>query len=123
LIDGLQDAFSEAFGLFEPFEDEEQALKEGWLTVPSEELRSRFARVAEEGLESFGLPTDIPSRLVEGAEFVASSSGDLIAEDAAPTTSVQPSGLGGRRGMHTEDFEQLWADLTHTHREDPTATW
>ena len=123
LIDGLQDAFSEAFGLFEPFEAEEDALKEGWLTVPSEELRTRFAKRAEVGLESFGLPTDIPARLVEGAEFVASSSGDLIAEEAAPTKTTQPSGLGGRRGQHTEDFEQLWSDLTYTHREDPNATW
>ena len=123
LIDGLQDAFSEAFGLFEPFEAEEDALKEGWLTVPSEELRTRFAKRAEVGLDSFGLPTDIPARLVEGAEFVASSSGDLIAEDTAPVKAAQPSGLGGRRGQHTEDFEELWSDLTFTHREDPNATW
>ena len=124
LIEALQDAFSEAMGLFEPFEAEDDALKEGWLSVPSEELRSRFARLAESRLDALGLPTDIPAQLVQGAEFVASSSGDLIADAPAPAAPPKTSsGLGGRSGRHTEDFAQLWADLTHTHREDPAATW
>jgi ring-1,2-phenylacetyl-CoA epoxidase subunit PaaC len=123
LIDALQETFSEAMGLFEPFELEEEAIKEGWLAVPSEELRTRFSRLAEEALEAFGLPTDIPSRLAESAEFVASSSGDLIAGDESRGSETHSSGLGGRKGRHTEDFAQLWGDLTHTYREDPTATW
>ena len=123
LIDALQEAFAEAMGLFEPFELEEAAIKEGWLTVPSDELRTRFARHAETALDAVGLPTDIPSRVTESAEFVASSSGDLIAGDRAPEAAHPSSGIGGRRGHHTEDFEELWSDLTHTYREDPTATW
>ena len=123
LIDALQDAFSEAMGLFEPFELEEQAVKEGWLPVPSEELRTRFVAHAESALDALGLPTDIPARLVESAEFVASSSGDLIAEEPSGAIAATPSGLGGRRGRHTQDFDALWDDLTHTFREDPAATW
>lgn len=130
LIDALQDAFFEAMGLFEPFDREEEALKEGWLSVPSEELRARFVQQAGIALETYGLPADIANSLpvhqsgmAESAEFVASSSGDLIAEDSEPLPERPPSGLGGRGGRHTEDFEELWADLTHTYREDPNATW
>lgn len=123
LIDGLQNAFSEAMGLFEAFDLEDEAVREGWLPVPSEELRTRFASHAESALDALGLPTDIPARLVESAEFVASSSGDLIAEETSGTTPQGPSGLGGRRGRHTSDFDALWDDLTHTFRKDPAATW
>ena len=123
LIDALHEAFSEAMGLFEPFDLEDQAVKEGWLPVPSEELRTRFAQRAEEALDAFGFPTDIPARLVESAEFVASSSGDLLEEGTAARREQAPQGLGGRRGQHTEDFDTLWEDLTYTFRKEPNATW
>lgn len=123
LIDALHEAFSEAMGVFEPFELEEQAVKEGWLPVPSEELRTRFAQRAEEALDGFGFPTDIPARLVESAEFVASSSGDLLEEGTGAEREQTSQGLGGRQGRHTEDFETLWEDLTYTYRREPNATW
>jgi len=124
LIDALHDAFSEAMGLFEPIELEEDAVKEGWLPVPSGELRIRFAHKAGEALDSLGLPTEIRSRLDQSAEFVASSSGDLIADGETHEDGVSiPSGLGGRSGEHSSDFDALWDDLTHTFREVPGATW
>jgi ring-1,2-phenylacetyl-CoA epoxidase subunit PaaC len=123
LIDALHDAFSEAMGLFETIDLEEEAVTEGWLPVPSGELRSRFAHRAGEALDELGLPTDIRARLDQSAEFVASSSGDLIAGTAPREDGAPSAGLGGRRGNHTGDFDGLWDDLTHTFREVPGATW
>jgi ring-1,2-phenylacetyl-CoA epoxidase subunit PaaC len=123
LIDALHDAFGEALGLFEEFESEAAALKEGWITTPSAELRARFVSRTSTALDELGLPTDIRARLDESAEFVASSAGDLIASEGIKADSPIGSGLGGRNGQHTEDFDQLWNDLTHTYREVPGATW
>lgn len=125
LIDALHEAFPEAVGLFEPFDGEEIAVDKGWLPQPSAELQATFFDRVTEALDALGLPTDIRARLDETAEFVASSSGDLIAGAPAadPGRSEGSSGLGGRLGKHTEDFESLWADLTHTYREVPGATW
>ena len=83
-------------------------------------------------LGELGLPTDIDAPLDEAAEFVASSSGDLIASAAAPPaggaegaarTSEGPAGRGGRYGRHTGDFEQLWDEMTSTYRSSPGASW
>lgn len=124
LIDALHDAFSEALGLFEPIEREDEAITAGWYPVASSELQARFARRAGDALDELGLPTEIRARLDESAEFVASSAGDLIAEEAQEDEArTSPSGLGGRKGLHTDDFDQLWGDLTYTYRETPGARW
>ena len=123
LIDALHEAFAEAMGLFEPIDLEEDAVKSGWLPAPSTELRQRFATQAGRALDDLGLPTEIRARLDESAEFVASSSGDLIAENNESEDAPAPSGLGGRRGRHSADFDELWDDLTYTYRRNPGATW
>ncbi len=123
LTDALHDAFSEAQGLFEPVEEESTAVEDGWLPVPSHELREIFADRAGQRLDDLGLPTEIRARLDESAEFVASSAGDLIAKTEPQDQESAPSGLGGRRGSHSADFDQLWEDLTYTYREDPGASW
>ena len=33
------------------------------------------------------------------------------------------SGEGGRRGRHSDDFVELWEDLTGLYRAHPGATW
>jgi ring-1,2-phenylacetyl-CoA epoxidase subunit PaaC len=124
LEDGLSGAFAEAIGLFEPLELEGEAVDEGWLPQPMSELRTAFVDRATSALDDLGLPTEVRGGLDESAEFVASSSGDLIAspEGGAPE-STRPTGLGGRSGEHTEDFEQLWGEMTKTYRAHPGATW
>jgi len=121
---GLSSAFAEAIGLFEPIELEAEAVDEGWLPTPSSELKATFIERTSDTLDDLGLPTDVRADLDESAEFVASSSGDLIASpdggDAAP---AQPTGLGGRSGEHTGDFDQLWGEMTKTYRQHPGATW
>ena len=124
LIDALTQAFSEAAGLFEPYEMEEAAVKEGWLPVPSDDLGRRFSDRATRALDELGLPTEVGATLDEHAEFIASSSGDLIAEDESGAGGTDsPSGLGGRQGRHSEDFGELWDLMTSTYRAHPGATW
>ena len=124
LIEALHETYPEALALFEPLEHEEMAVKEGWLPVPSDELRTRFLTRANAAMDELGLPADHLPGAAESAEFVASSSGDLIQSEG--THQEQPlsvAGTGGRRGEHTGDFDELWNDMTYTYRSHPGASW
>jgi ring-1,2-phenylacetyl-CoA epoxidase subunit PaaC len=125
LVDAMAHAWPEARGLFEPFELEEEAVYKGWLPTPSQELGIRWAKETAETLDELGLPTEIHGRADESAEFVASSSGDLIAGagDGTAEHVEGPDGFGGRRGHHTEDFAELWEAMTGQYRAHPGATW
>ena len=125
LVGAMARAWPEARGLFEPFEHEEEAVYKGWLPAPSEELGIRWAKETAAALDELGLPTEIHSRADESAEFVASSSGDLIAGagDATAEAVEDPDGFGGRRGRHTDDFTSLWEVMTGQYRAHPGATW
>ena len=123
LLHALTDAFPDALGLFEPFEHEEDGLAEGILPVPSSELRDRFVIRASETLDGLGLPTDLTSVKEQVGEFVASSSGDLLATEEQSSPPARSDGLGGRRGTHTADLDEIWDVMTKTYRENPGATW
>jgi ring-1,2-phenylacetyl-CoA epoxidase subunit PaaC len=125
LEDAMVAALPDAVGLFDPFELEDEAVKEGWLPMPSEEQRRRFSDRVSTALDELGLPTEMAGRLDESAEFVASSSGDLIASDDATAggTGETTTGTGGRSGRHTQDFDELWDVMTKTYRAHPGATW
>ena len=124
LVEGITNAYDDAMGLFEPFELEDEAVKEGWLPVPSGELRQRFVDRVGKQLDELGLPTHFTSRADESAEFVASSSGDLIASEGGGG-SGEPThdGLGGRTGKRSPEFQALWDDLTAMYRAHPGASW
>ncbi|MDQ3752870.1 MAG: phenylacetate-CoA oxygenase subunit PaaC [Actinomycetota bacterium] len=117
---------SAAAGLFEPFEREAEAIEEGWLTVSSEVLGRRFVGEAVDALDQLGLPAGVVPPGWQ-TEFVASSSGDLIAADRDEPREASVTGglagLGGRSGRHSPDFSGLWTDMTRTYRSDPEATW
>ncbi|MPZ68865.1 MAG: phenylacetate-CoA oxygenase subunit PaaC [Actinobacteria bacterium] len=126
LIDAMTEAFTDAMGLFEPIELEEAAVKEGWLPVPSAEMKARFVERTTTALDDLGLPTEVRAIDDRAAEFVASSSGDLIENAAAgegPSPLPIAHGLGGRKGRHSPDFEILWTEMTSTYQENPGATW
>lgn len=126
LADGVAKAFRDAAGLFEPFEKEDEALSDGSLPVSSEELGKTFLARASEQLDRLGLPTAAASDSGEGAEFVASSSGDLIADESTSSSgepAVTSDGFGGRRGKRTAEFDRLWEEMTATYRTDPGARW
>jgi ring-1,2-phenylacetyl-CoA epoxidase subunit PaaC len=126
LIDSMTEAFTDAMGLFEPIELEETAVKEGWLPVPSAEMKTRFVERATAALDDLGLPTEVRAIDDRAAEFVASSSGDLIegaTASSGPEAPPAAHGLGGRKGRHSPDFEILWTEMTSTYRENPGARW
>jgi ring-1,2-phenylacetyl-CoA epoxidase subunit PaaC len=124
IMPAMTTAFGEAAGLFEPFECEQEALAEGWLPVASPLVRTRFLEWATSALDELGLPGGTEHEEAATSEFVASSSGDLIAgeEVAADQPVVVPEG-GGRRGRHTDDLRELWAAMTTQYRENEGATW
>lgn len=123
LIDALTHCYSESPGLFEPLESEDSILEAGLLPCSSGELRSRFRERSTGELEGFGLPADVHPDLDDSAEFLASSSGDLIASDEQRSPAVYASGFGGRKGHHSDDFKELWDEMTSTYRRDPEASW
>jgi ring-1,2-phenylacetyl-CoA epoxidase subunit PaaC len=120
LVEALGTAYPDALALFDDIEGEDQALKEGLITTSSADLRERFQTSITEHLENIGLSIDAT---LHDAEFVASSSGDLIETDEDGTSSAMPQSSGGREGSHTSDFEELWDVMTLRYREDPKATW
>lgn len=123
LIAALGEAFPDALGLFEPVEREDEAIKDGLVTVPSTELRQRFIDRMTQALDDLGLSGSVAGETAHTAEFVASSSGDLIetAETGSPANRAE--GTGGRSGKHSPDFEELWEIMTLQHRQNPGATW
>lgn len=125
LVDAVGEAFAESAGLFEPFEEEQRAVYEGVVPIGSQELRDRFTRHITKALDDLGLPTHQVDHADDSAEFVASSSGDLIARDevAHEEPSTVDGALGGRKGVHSPDFKFLWDVMTSTHRAHQGATW
>lgn len=130
LMDAIGATLPEALGIFEPIELEDTAVKEGLWPTPSGELRERFLEKVGRELDELGLPSQIHTHTAEEAEFVASSSGDLIFESRDETVEgviderdAAALGLGGRRGRHTPDFDQLWEDMTGQYRAHPGARW
>ena len=125
LIEAMARAFGEIGGVFEEFEGEDKAVYEGELPTPTSELHKTFLERTVAALDDLGLPTEIHSRADAQAEFVASSSGDLIAgrESSDPAAARSAGGLGGRVGKHTEGFNELWTTMTGQYRAHPGAQW
>ena len=124
LTSAVSDVFDDAVMLFEPLEKEDEALQEAWLPVPSDELLRRFLETVAPTLEDLGLPPTPHRRVEPRPEFIASSSGDLIADDYPNDGGpAEPTGTGGRRGVHSAELQSLWADMTSTYRSDPDASW
>ncbi len=125
VVDALAHALPASRGLFEAFEGEAEARARGLLPESSSTLLERFMKMTTESLDELGLPPGVLRSLDEEAEFVASSSGDLIVEGAGggDGPARRESTWGGRSGRHTEDFTELWQEMTSTYRAVPGATW
>jgi hypothetical protein len=55
---------------------------------------------------------------------VASSSGDLIAEEGSESEEPHADlALGGRQGRHSDAFQDIWDVMTKNYRENPGASW
>jgi ring-1,2-phenylacetyl-CoA epoxidase subunit PaaC len=98
LTAGLLAAFPEAVGLFEAFPAEAELLADGTLPVPSADLLARWRDTVAAELGPHGL-----EHVVDPAV-------------AAPAR-------GGRAGVHSQDFTELWDEMTRLYRADPEARW
>jgi ring-1,2-phenylacetyl-CoA epoxidase subunit PaaC len=136
LSEGLVNAFGDALGVFEPLPGEDELVADGVLPVPHAELLQHWLDVVAADLTRAG----IERVLEEGTappdgEFVPTSSGELTRDDA-PLQGVHVerrggawvpvgefTGRGGRHGRHSEDFAELWEEMTATYRAHPGASW
>jgi ring-1,2-phenylacetyl-CoA epoxidase subunit PaaC len=125
VVDAIGEVFAESAGLFEPFENEQRAVYESIVPVGSVELRDMFTQRITKALDDLGMPSHQIGHANESAEFVASSSGDLIARDEVEgeEQAGADGALGGRKGHHSPDFKSLWDVMTSTYRSNPGATW
>jgi ring-1,2-phenylacetyl-CoA epoxidase subunit PaaC len=100
----LARAWPDALGLFEPVEGEDLLVAERVLAAGSETLRDRWLARVVPALAAHGLAAPI-GRAGAGWEPL-----------------ITPR-LGGRRGRHTDDWQEMWEEMTSVYRLDPTATW
>jgi ring-1,2-phenylacetyl-CoA epoxidase subunit PaaC len=105
LEQALSACWADALGLFEPVEGEDLLIATGLVPRDSDELRHDWLDQVSILLTPYGLP--LP------AERDAVGRWQL---------GVTPT-LGGRRGVHSADWQQLWDEMTSVYRLDPTATW
>lgn len=122
LIEALASAYPDALGIFEPIEGEEAALEEGLLSSSWKEMQQRFTERIDAALDELGLSSRVKPTS-HNAEFVASSSGDLIEGDGDIQQPEVNDPSGGRAGRHSEDFMKLWEEMTLRYREEPEARW
>lgn len=122
LIDAIAAAYPDALGIFEPIDGEDLALEQGVLMTSSADLRDRFTARIDAALDELGLPNSVmPTD--HGAEFVASSAGDLIEGEQNTGDAAPKDTLGGRAGRHSSDLIDLWEVMTVRYREEPKARW
>jgi len=150
LGEGLAAAFAEAFGLFEPVEGEDELVAEGILPVSHADMLQRWLDRVSGELAALGLERVLEEGRIDsgGGEFVATASGAMLVDDGAAGDGVPAAathvvrqgdrwvavtggargasaggGLGGRRGDHSEDFMDVWEEMTGTYRAHPGASW
>jgi ring-1,2-phenylacetyl-CoA epoxidase subunit PaaC len=138
LSQGLVAAFGEALGLFEPLPNEDELVAERILPRPHTELLQDWLDVVAADLAAVGLERVIEQgTTIEEGEFVPTSSGELVqsAEHAGLTAPHverdgdrwapvgEFTGRGGRHGNHSEDFAELWEEMTALYREHPGTSW
>lgn len=122
LIEAIAQALPDALGLFEPLPEEDAIVDAGLMSTHSRDLQAAYSSWIDSALDTLGLPAGPAPE--HAAEFVASSSGDLIeGDDDGTSGTVARVGMGGRAGTHTEEFRNLWEVMTTHQRETPGARW
>ena len=124
LVDGLIDALAEAPGLFEPVAHEDELVAQGILPVSHGEQQTRWLAAVAADLQGLGLDHVLDGEAHHtSGEFVPTSSGELISDEGDAATDGAAQCLGGRRGLHSPDFAEVWEAMTGTYRAHPGATW
>ena len=135
LEQALNQLWPDAMGIFEPFQGEEALVRAGILTIPSAQLQQEWLTTITPIFKRLRL--DFP--IVEGESgadlsHTGSVHGEVIDQSQQPQASLAqtapPSNqtpsvprTGGRRGQHTQDFRDLWEQMTMVYRMEPQAQW
>jgi ring-1,2-phenylacetyl-CoA epoxidase subunit PaaC len=105
LLAALDEAWPDALGIFEPLEGESEIVAKGILPASLADLQAEWFIQIAPYFDNLNLPFP--------AEQDASS---------AYKTTLQPV-YGGRRGEHTQEFAELWEEMTSVYQLDPEAVW
>ncbi|MBE3560179.1 MAG: phenylacetate-CoA oxygenase subunit PaaC [Ktedonobacteraceae bacterium] len=110
LEDALQSLWPDALGQFESLPGEERLLHTGVLTHSSSDLQQQWLAALAPFFARLRLPFP--------AVGDPSSEGEIVVY--TPTIAAR---TGGRRGQHTQDFIDLWEQMTMVYRIEPQARW
>ena len=121
--EALANTIGMAEAIFEPLEDESEAVSEGILPVSSEQMRDEWRARIGGMLDDVGFDQVLAAHAEpQTGEMVPTSTGEI--EAAADTAAVSRNlGAGGRRGEHSEHFAPLWEEMTALYRAHPGARW
>ncbi len=116
----LEQAFErlwpDALGMFEELSGEDALLRAGILTKSSAQLQQEWLAAIAPTFERLHLP--FPVLRTEYA--VGKERASLTRTTYQPTIAAR---TGGRRGEHTQDFYNLWDQMTMVYRLEPQAQW
>jgi len=136
--EALSMTIGEAVALFEPLENEDELVSSGVMPHSSETLLGEWLSLVGAALEAAGLEHVLSARTSdEAGEVVPTSTGAIETETGSRVLSVPGiarvdgrwihsgrfDGAGGRHGLHSEDFEPLWSEMTALYRAHPGARW
>lgn len=134
----LASCMTEAVALFEPLADEDALLADGTLPDAHETMLSTWLEHIGRALEAASLEHVLGGVDESGSgEMIPTSTGAIEATSPAEPLRVPGvgrrdgrwvhegafEGAGGRRGVHSEDFEPMWAEMTGLYRAHPGARW
>lgn len=101
----LERAWPDALGLFEPVAGEALLVDAGMLAANSATMQERWLDGLAELFAPLGLR--LPAEGARGGGW------RVLVEPIA----------GGRRGEHSEEWREMWDEMTSVYRLDPAATW
>jgi ring-1,2-phenylacetyl-CoA epoxidase subunit PaaC len=134
LADGLGAALGEAMALFEPLPGEERLVADGVLPHSTRDLLGNWLEGLGRDLEDVSLDYVFERHSPDTGEMVPTSSGEIEGRDPLSVPGIVRrdgrwmheggfEGAGGRRGRRSEDFPDLWEEMTALYRAHPGATW
>lgn len=106
----LESLWPDAFGMFEEFPDEALLLDSGILATSSAHLQQEWLAAIAPTFERLQLP--FPVARIEATN----------GQKASYQPTIAPR-FGGRRGQHTQDFINLWEQMTMVYHLEPQAQW
>ncbi|GAC1360496.1 MAG: hypothetical protein NVS2B12_34430 [Ktedonobacteraceae bacterium] len=128
LEQALEQLWPDALGMFEPFPGEEALLSAGILTISSTHLQQAWVAAVAPTFERLHLGFPIAEKKSVTA---SSTSPGKVTEDSMDqrkqagqvSQAAIVARTGGRLGLHTQDFRDLWDQMTMVYRIQPQAQW